>query len=48
MTTEEVNSLITAAVSPLKGILEVNEEPLVSIDFNRNPASLFLMSLIQK
>ncbi len=40
-TAEEVNSLIEAAAAkgPLKGILEVNEEPLVSIDFNHNPAS---------
>ncbi len=28
-----------AASGPLKGILEVTEEPLVSIDFNHNPAS---------
>ena len=28
-----------AAAGPLKGILEVTEEPLVSIDFNHNPAS---------
>lgn len=40
-TAEEVNSLIAAAAvkGPLKGILEVNKEPLVSIDFNHNPAS---------
>ncbi len=40
-TAEEVNSLIEAAAAkgPLKGILEVNKEPLVSIDFNHNPAS---------
>lgn len=37
---EEVNSILKAAASgPLKGILEVNELPLVSIDFNHNPAS---------
>ena len=28
-----------AASGPLKGILEVTDEPLVSIDFNHNPAS---------
>jgi glyceraldehyde 3-phosphate dehydrogenase len=39
-TVEEVNHLIQlAAKGPLKHILEVNEEPLVSIDFNHNPAS---------
>jgi glyceraldehyde 3-phosphate dehydrogenase len=36
----EVNGAIRQAASgPLKGILETNEEPLVSIDFNHNPAS---------
>ena len=36
----EVNGAISqAAAGPLKGILETNEEPLVSIDFNHNPAS---------
>ncbi len=28
-----------AANGPLKGILEINEAPLVSVDFNHNPAS---------
>jgi glyceraldehyde 3-phosphate dehydrogenase len=28
-----------AAQGPLKDILMINEEPLVSIDFNHNPAS---------
>ena len=32
-------ALKAAAAGPLKGILEVTEEPLVSIDFNHNPAS---------
>ncbi len=38
---EEVNKLmVTAATNgALKGILEVNEAPLVSVDFNHNPAS---------
>ncbi len=37
---EEVNTIVkTAATGMLKEILEVNEEPLVSIDFNHNPAS---------
>lgn len=37
---EEVNSIIKeAAHGQLKGVLEVNELPLVSVDFNHNPAS---------
>jgi len=37
---EEVNAALKAAANgPLKGILEFCEEPLVSIDFNGNPAS---------
>jgi len=37
---EEVNEIIrNAANGPLKGVLEINELPLVSIDFNHNPAS---------
>ncbi len=37
---EEVNALIQqAAKNELKGVLFFNEEPLVSIDFNHNPAS---------
>ncbi|MBS99543.1 MAG: type I glyceraldehyde-3-phosphate dehydrogenase [Oceanospirillaceae bacterium] len=37
---EEVNGIMSqAAAGPLSGILEVNELPLVSIDFNHNPAS---------
>lgn len=36
----EVNNILkAAATAELKGILEVNEEPLVSVDFNHNPAS---------
>ena len=40
-TAEEVNEAIkkAAASGPLKGILAVNSAPLVSIDFNHNPAS---------
>ncbi len=39
-TVEEVNQILRdAAAGPLKGILCVNEEPLVSVDFNHNPAS---------
>ncbi len=37
---EEVNQIIAdAANGPLRGILTVNNLPLVSIDFNHNPAS---------
>jgi glyceraldehyde 3-phosphate dehydrogenase len=40
---EAVNKAIvkaaTASNGPLKGILEVNDQPLVSSDFNHNPAS---------
>ena len=37
---EEVNSILEAAAQgELQGILAINHEPLVSIDFNHNPAS---------
>ena len=37
---EEVNATLKAAADgPLKGILAVSEEPLVSIDFKGNPNS---------
>lgn len=39
-TVEEVNQILKAASSgELKGILDYNDLPLVSIDFNHNPAS---------
>ncbi|MEI9994982.1 MAG: type I glyceraldehyde-3-phosphate dehydrogenase [Rhizomicrobium sp.] len=39
-TVEEINSAIKAAAAgPLKGILDIVEAPLVSSDFNHNPAS---------
>jgi glyceraldehyde 3-phosphate dehydrogenase len=40
-TKEAVNEAIKAAAAsgPLKGVLCVNDEPLVSMDFNHNPAS---------
>ena len=39
-TVAEVNEILKSAASgALRGILVVNEEPLVSIDFNHNPAS---------
>jgi glyceraldehyde 3-phosphate dehydrogenase len=40
VTKEQINDAVKAAASgPLKGILDVNDEPLVSTDFNHNPAS---------
>ncbi len=39
-TIEEINTVLKAASEgPLKGVLAYNEEPLVSIDFNHDPAS---------
>ncbi len=39
-TVEEVNEIVRkAAQGPLKGVLAYNDEPLVSMDFNHNPAS---------
>lgn len=39
-TAEEINEAISkAANGALKGVLAVNDKPLVSIDFNHNPAS---------
>jgi len=39
-TAEEVNGLLRkASEGSLKGILNYTEEPLVSVDFNHNPAS---------
>ena len=39
-THEEINGLMKAAAEgPLKGVLAYNDAPLVSIDFNHNPAS---------
>lgn len=39
-TVEEVNAIIQkAADGPMKGVLAINQEQLVSIDFNHNPAS---------
>jgi glyceraldehyde 3-phosphate dehydrogenase len=39
-TKEEIDSVLRAAAAgPLKGILAINDEPLVSMDFNHNPHS---------
>ena len=44
---EEVNGALKAASEsgPLAGILDYSEEPLVSIDYNHNPASSTVDSL---
>jgi len=45
----EVNNAVKqASETELKGILEFNEEPLVSIDFNHNPASSIFDSTLTK
>ncbi|HWL47959.1 MAG TPA: type I glyceraldehyde-3-phosphate dehydrogenase [Sphingomonadaceae bacterium] len=46
-TRDEVNALLKAASEsgPLKGILAYSDEPLVSIDYNHNPASSTIDSL---
>lgn len=37
---DEVNDIMRkAAAGPLKGVLEINDDQLVSVDFNHNPAS---------
>ena len=39
-TIEEINTLVkTAAAGPLKGVLAYTEAPLVSVDYNHDPAS---------
>jgi glyceraldehyde 3-phosphate dehydrogenase len=46
---EEVNNAVKeAADGPLKGILEYNTDPLVSIDFNHNPASSIFDATLTK
>ncbi len=48
-TVEEVNNAAKqAAESDLKGILEYNKDPLVSVDFNHNPASSVFDSTLTK
>ena len=48
-TKEEINSILkTASESTLKGILAYNDEPLVSQDFNHNPASSIFESSLTK
>jgi glyceraldehyde 3-phosphate dehydrogenase len=46
---EEVNDVVKkAADGPLKGVLEYSDGPLVSIDFNHNPASSIFDSTLTK
>ncbi|MCD0503011.1 type I glyceraldehyde-3-phosphate dehydrogenase [Bordetella petrii] len=48
-TVEEVNGILKAAADgELKGILDYNTEPLVSVDFNHNPASSTFDSTLTK
>jgi glyceraldehyde 3-phosphate dehydrogenase len=48
-TVEEVNNAVKqAAEGDLKGILEYNKDPLVSVDFNHNPASSVFDSTLTK
>ena len=48
-TKEEIDSVLRAAAAgPLKGILAVNDEPLVSMDFNHNPHSSIYESSLTK
>ncbi len=48
-TVEEVNQVLKkASEGELKGILEVTSDPLVSSDFNHNPASSIVDSLLTK
>jgi glyceraldehyde 3-phosphate dehydrogenase len=40
VTVDEIHAVVKAAsVAPLKGILAYNDQPLVSVDFNHDPAS---------
>jgi glyceraldehyde 3-phosphate dehydrogenase len=48
-TVDEVNAAVKeASEKDLKGILEYNKDPLVSIDFNHNPASSIFDSTLTK
>jgi glyceraldehyde 3-phosphate dehydrogenase len=48
-TKEEVTEILrNAANGSLKGILDINDEPLVSMDFNHNPASSIYESSLTK
>ena len=46
---DEVNQILkSASEGELKGVLDYNEEPLVSIDFNHHPASSIYDSTLTK
>ncbi|HEY5642932.1 MAG TPA: type I glyceraldehyde-3-phosphate dehydrogenase, partial [Woeseiaceae bacterium] len=46
---DEINEVLRAAADgPLKGVLAYNDEPVVSIDFNHNPASSTYDSTLTK
>jgi glyceraldehyde 3-phosphate dehydrogenase len=46
---KEINALVKAAsIGKLQGILAYTEEPLVSVDFNHNPASSTLDASLTK
>jgi len=48
-TVDEVNSVVKAAAEgEMKGVLMYNTEPLVSIDFNHNPASSIFDATLTK
>ena len=48
-TKAEIDEILKAAAAgSLKGILEVNEKPLVSVDFNHNPASSIYEATLTK
>ena len=47
-TVDEVNAIMKAAAQQMKGVLEYTDEPLVSIDFNHNPASSIFDSGLTK
>ncbi|MDD5579229.1 MAG: type I glyceraldehyde-3-phosphate dehydrogenase [Methylobacter sp.] len=46
---QEIDEILTtASKGSLKGILEINDKPLVSVDFNHNPASSIYESSLTK
>ena len=48
-TEDQINDALRAAAKgPLKGVLNCTDEPLVSIDFNHNPASSIFDATLTK
>jgi len=48
-TVDEINSVVKAAANgALKGVLAYNDQPLVSVDFNHDPASSTYDSTLTK